>query len=155
MPPPTWDWVPDATANTGPVDVTKAAELDGVSALSSVGLAQLGFVRGITRQWQDDGTILVDLVYTFRTPPGATAYASATAGSRSHDSAFTTAAPGAGAPAGSVSFTTSSAGSHSRVLVFAVGTHAVVLGLVQNGASPDPALLAQLGAQQAAVSAAH
>jgi hypothetical protein len=152
VPPASWFWVPDSTAGTGPVDVTRAAELDGVSALSSVGLSQLGFVRGVTRQWQDDGTILVDLVYTFQNDTGARSYAASTAAARASDSTFTSVPAGAGSPAGAVSFTTVSAESHSRVIVFSAGTHAVVLGLVQNGAVPDAGVLAQFAAAQAAVS---
>lgn len=153
VPPASWFWVPDATAGTGPVDVTRAAALDGVSALSSVGLTQLGFVRGVTRQWQDNGTILVDLVYTFQTAAGATSYAASTAAARASDSTFTAVPTGAGSPPGAVSFTTVSAASHSRVTIFSTGTHAVVLGLVQNGAVPDAGVLAQFAAAQAAVSA--
>jgi hypothetical protein len=151
-PSPNWFWVPDAAAGTGPVDIQEAAALDGVSTLSSVGLAQLGFVRGITRQWQSDDTILVDLVYTFRTAAGARAYATSTVHARAIDPAFTAVQPAAGSPSGAVSYTTTSAGSHSRVTVFAAGPHAVVMGLVENGTVPDATQLAQFAAAQAAVS---
>ena len=154
-PPANWVWVPDASAGTGPVDVNKAAALDGVSALSAVGLRELGFVRGVTRQWQDNGVILVDLVYTFTTAQGASEYSATTAGSRAQDPSFSAADPGPGAPPGAVSFTTSAGGSLSRVLIVTSGVHAVVIGLVQPRTPPDAHTLADLASEQVAFSAAH
>jgi hypothetical protein len=151
-PPDEFVFVPDETAGTGPIDAAKAAELDGTGALSQVGLQQLGFVRGVSRQWHAEPTVLVDLVYTFATSAQAKSYVKTLAAARKADPEYTSAPTPAGAPEGASTYLNSENGSNSATMVFASGSHAVVIGLVVANATPDTTTLATLAADQAAYS---
>ena len=151
-PPNIFVYVPDDTAGTGPIDAAQAAALDGTGALSEVGLQQLGFVRGVSRQWVAEPTVLVDLVYTFATPAQAKAYVTTLSAARKADTAYTTTPTPAGAPAGASTYANSTNGSNSATMVFASGSHAVVIGLVVTNAAPDTTVLAALASDQAAYS---
>lgn len=152
-PPATFQWVPDATAGTGAVDAARAAALDGTGTLSKVGFEQLGFVRGVSRQWDDGQNVLVDLVYTFTNSSGAQAYVNSTVAARRTDPQYQAQPVPAGAPPGTVALSNTVQGSTSVVLLYTVGVHAVVLGLVRSGTAPDPAVLGALAALQAQTSA--
>lgn len=152
-PPASFVWVPDDVAGTGAIDAAAAAALDGTGPLSQVGLQQLGFVRGVSRQWQDSPTVLIDLVYTFKQASQARTYVSTAVAARRADPEFAVVATPAGAPAGTTTFTNSANGSNSVAMIFASGTHVVVIGFVTAGSKPDPSRLVVLAAQQAALSA--
>jgi hypothetical protein len=152
-PPSTFVWVPDDVAGTGAVDASKAAQLDGTGTLSVAGLQQLGFIRGASRQWHAEPVDLVDVVYTFSQPGQATVYVASLVAARRGDPGFVVVTP-AGAPVGATTFTNTASGGNSAAMVFATGTHAVVIGLVASGTFPDTTQLATLASQQAAFSAA-
>ena len=156
-PPAGYSWIPDASAGTGAITLDQATKLDGGANLSQANLQQLGFVRGMSRQWAGPtatAPFLVDVVYTFTQPGQASAYASAVNTARRADPGYSVITAPASAPAQSVLFTDPAG---NLVIVFASGKHTVLMGLFASSttgaAKPDPGQLAALAAGQASISA--
>jgi hypothetical protein len=76
---PRYDREPDATARTGAIDVTRAAQIgagaEQPSAADKQAVVKLGFVRGYSAGWSDAAQLVVLYVYEWRTPAQAKTYA--------------------------------------------------------------------------------
>lgn len=144
-PQPPWKQVADGPAQTGRVELDRAVAIDGNGELSRTGLRQLGFVVGQSRAWETGTASLLGLDYTFRTAAGATGYVAygrrARGGDRAYSALRLTSVPGAAA------YQATHAGGTTRVVLFASGRSAFLLGIqgtLPAGAAGDLAVLARL-----------
>jgi hypothetical protein len=73
-----YDRVPDKAAGTGPIDLTKAAAIDSghsrPTAADKKPMKDLGFVRGLSRAWDDGQRTVVVYVYEWGTSASARAF---------------------------------------------------------------------------------
>lgn len=145
-PPARWHRVPDAQAQTGPLDLAAAAEIDGGGALSRTGLRQMGYRLGISRAWQTDTESLLVLAYQFGSAQGARQYVTYATAARGRDSTYhpqkVFAVPSAHG------FSRSAGGSHTNVVIFPKGNTAYIVGVVRPTAPRDSTEIDELAQLQ-------
>lgn len=127
LPAAPWERIPDATAQTGRVDLARAVAIDGHGSLSRTGLRQLGFDAGMSRAWQAGAAALLILDYTFRDAKGAAGFVAYGRRARDADRGFRR-MPVTGIP-GALAYQTAGAGATTRVVLFSSGRSAYIVGI--------------------------
>lgn len=145
-PPSRWRRVPDAQANTGPLDLTAAAAIDGGGALSRTGLRQMGYRIGISRAWESGPESLLVLAYQFSSAAGAKQYVAYATAARDRDSSYRPQRI-SGVP-GAHGFSRSAQGSHTNVVIFPKANTAYIVGVVRPTAPADSTEVSELAQLQ-------
>jgi hypothetical protein len=150
---PGYDRVPDSVAGAGPMDLTKAATIDGggkaPTAAQKALFRRLGFVRGHSRVWDDGTNTVVIMVYEWSTAVMARTYlrAAATVHARKGD-AWTP------ATAHAVGSCRTKGGDAVDGEVLQVGRHTFIVGVLRDGSCRRHEAVAKVSALQLAHAAA-